>query len=121
MKQLKKFSKYRDVILIIADCICVIISYYFGVAVITDSFFDIGNYYKTRLLNSFVGFIIIYEILFHITKKNKNIIRYEEGNDYLKYVILCFCTAILLSLMAKIFIFFRNMKQYIIYYYKSNK
>ena len=103
MKQLMKFSKYRDVILVIADCICVVISYYFGTAVITDSFFDIGNYYKTRLMNSLIGFIIIYEILFHITKKNKNIIRYEEGNDYIKYVILCFCTAIILSLIAKIF------------------
>ena len=103
MERVKKLSKYRDLILILVDCICIVMSYYLGVAVIEDSFINFRNYYITRLINCSIGFIIVYEILFHLTKRNKNIIRYEEGKDYIIYLFLCLASGIILSVLAKIF------------------
>ena len=103
MERIKKLSKYRDLILIIVDCICIIMAYYLGTAVIEDSFINFSNYYINRLINCSIGFVVIYEILFHITKRHKNIIRYEEGKDYIIYLLLCLTSAIILSVFAKIF------------------
>ena len=103
MERIKKLSRYRDFILVLSDCICIIVSYYLGTAVLADSFSEFGDYYLKRLVLSSVSFIIIYEVLFHITKRHKNIIRYEEGKDYIFYLLLCLATSIIMSIFTKIF------------------
>lgn len=103
VERIKKLSIYRDLILVIADCICIIMSYYLGTAVMADSFFHFSEYYAYRLYNSSVCFVIVYEILFHLTKRHKNIIRYEDGKDYIIYLFLCVTSALFLSVTAKIF------------------
>ena len=103
MERIKKLSKYRDFILVFSDCICIIIAYYLGTAILADSFIEFSEYYYRRLIFSSLSFIVIYEILFHITKKNKNIIRYEEGKDYIFYLLLCLATSIIMSIFTVIF------------------
>ncbi len=103
MEKVKKLSKYRDLILMVVDCFCVVVSYYLGTALLTDSVFSFSTYYSRRLVTSIVWYVFIYEILYHMTKRHKNIIRYEEGKDYIFYIILCLATAIVLAILKATF------------------
>ena len=98
MKGLKSLSRYRNIILILVDFLCIMFSYYIGAAILQDAFFNFSVYYLDRVIYTGILYFIIYEIIFHITKRNKNIIRYEEGKDYLVYVIICITTAVITSL-----------------------
>lgn len=103
MEKIKKLSRYRDIILIILDCFCIVFAYYLGTVLITDSVLCFSDYYSKRLLTSIIGYIFIYEIIFHIAKRHKSIIRYEDGKDYIIYIILCLLTALILAVMKAIF------------------
>ena len=52
MERIKKLSKYRDFILVFSDCICIIIAYYLGTAILADSFIEFSEYYYRRLIDS---------------------------------------------------------------------
>lgn len=97
MNFLKNLSKYRDFILIIIDCLCIIFAYYIGAVILQDSVYNFSNYYINKVSYTSILYIIIYEIIFHVSKRHKNIIRYEEGKDYVAYVAICTLTAILVS------------------------
>lgn len=103
MEKIKKISKFRHVLLIGMDFFCVIFAYYLGTVVAEDSIFNFSKNYFQRLIFSTIGFMTIYEIIFHLTKRHKNIIRYEEGKDYMIYMIICLISAILLSIIKKAF------------------
>lgn len=105
MERVKKLSKYRDFILVLLDCFCICFAYYLGTALITDSVLSFSEYYSGRLVTSTVFYIIIYEMIFHLTKKHKSMIRYEEGKDYIAYIVLCLVTAVMVGLMEKLFHF----------------
>ncbi len=103
MEKVKKLSKYRDFILVILDCICIIVAYYLGTALLTDSLLSFSEYYSNRLLSSALWYIVIYEVIFHVAKRHKSIIRYEEGKDYIIYIVLCLLTAVSIAIIKKIF------------------
>lgn len=103
MEKVKKLSKYRDVILVVLDCFCIIFAYYFGTMLLTDSVLSFSDYYSSRLIKSIVWYIVIYETMFHITKRHKSIIRYEEGKDYIVYIILCLLTTMIIAVIKKLF------------------
>ena len=103
MEKIKKLSKYRNIILILMDIFCIAFAYYLGVVLITDSIYNINQYYSVRLSKSILVSVIVYQIVFHTTKRYKNIIRYEDGKDYLIYFILCMISSIIVSIVRKIF------------------
>ena len=103
MEKVKKLSKYRDLILVMLDCICIIFAYYLGTVLLTDSVLSFSEYYSNRLISSILWYIAIYEMIFHISKRHKNIIRYEEGKDYILYIVLCLLTAGIIAIIKKIF------------------
>ena len=81
MNRLKNFSKYRNVVLRLMDMFCIAFAYFLGTVLITDFFLKFDMYYFKRLIITIVTSVIVYQIIFHITKRYKNIIRYEEGKD----------------------------------------
>lgn len=104
MEKIKKLGKYRNIILILMDIACIVLAYYMGVVLITpNSLFQIDSYYKRRLLNSIVVSVIIYQLVFHLTRRYKNIIKYEEGKDYLIYFFLCIFSGIIITVIRKTF------------------
>ncbi len=103
LEKVKKLSKYRDLILIVLDCFCIVFAYYLGTALLTDSILSFSEYYSSRLMTSIICYTIIYEIIFHITKRHKNIIRYEEGRDYIFYIVICLLTAGVIAIIKGIF------------------
>lgn len=102
MEKVKKLSKYRDIILVVLDCLCIVFAYYIGAALIEDSLYSLNDYYAQRIVHSSICYVIVYEIIYHLTKRQKSIIRYEEGKDYIFYIILCLVSAIIVSIIGKL-------------------
>ncbi|MBQ7410828.1 MAG: polysaccharide biosynthesis protein [Clostridia bacterium] len=97
-------SKFRNVILIILDLLCILIAYFLGVILISnDTIFDLSSYYTDRLTRTFAISAIVYQAVFHITKRYKRIIRYENSKDYLEYIALCVISSIIVSVIREIF------------------
>lgn len=104
MKFLKRLSKFRNIILIVADLMCILIAYFLGVILISsDTIFDMSSYYTNRLTKTFVLSAIVYQVVFHITKRYKRIIRYENSKDYLEYIVLCVISSIIVSVIREVF------------------
>ena len=104
MKGLKKLSKFRNILLTLADIFCVAFAYILGTALVTDFFLDFDKYYLNRLSKTILVSIIVYQIIFRVTKRYKNIIRYEEGKDYVIYIILSIISSLIVSILDKVFV-----------------
>lgn len=103
MEKIKKLGKYRNIILVLMDIFCIALAYYLGVVIITDTVFKLEPYYVKRLTQTILVSGIVYQIVFHITKRYKNIIRYETGKDYLMYFVACMASSIIISIVRKMF------------------
>ncbi len=103
MRGLRKLSRFRNIILILTDIFCIAFAYFLGTALITDFFLNFDTYYLKRLMISIVTSILVYQIMFHLTKRYKNIIRYEEGKDYIFYIFLCLISSSIVSILDTIF------------------
>lgn len=105
MKELKKISKgimkYRTLLLVILDMLCIIFAYYIGTVFLTGNFFNWDYYYVYRATRSILISIVVYELFFHMSKMYNNIIRYEDEKAYLKYIVLCMISAIVVSMLSK--------------------
>ena len=85
---MKKVKKYRNILLRIMDIIVIVVAYYVAEILINNSF-KLTNQLNQAIINTIILAIIIYSGLLHIFKTYKNITRYENGNDYLVYVLAC--------------------------------
>ena len=103
-KFLKKLSRFRNIILIVADIMCIAVAYFLGVLLVSDdTLFNLSEYYLNRLKGTIGLSIIVYQVLFHLTKKYKQIIRYENSKDYLNYIGLSIVSSIIVSIIREIF------------------
>ena len=100
---MKKIRKYRNVILFITD-ILVIFAAYFIISLLMLDFNKFTSPKNLELLsNSITISIFVYEIIFGILDLYKNITRYENGKDYLKYIIACGISACLVIVLKFLF------------------
>ena len=98
------FAKYRNILLPLMDCISVILGYYLISVLITDSFLMNPTSAITRqeIIIGIILTIIVLQILFRLTKRYSNIIRYENNQDYLMYILLSILTLIIVSILEDI-------------------
>ena len=85
---MKFIKKHRNIYLRIIDMIIIAISYCVAQIIIGNQWVvlpEIGE----RLIITIIMAIIIYGGILEIFKTYKNITRYENGNDYLIYVLAC--------------------------------
>ena len=103
-------AKYRNYLLPLMDCISIILGYYLVSVLITDSFLMQPTSAVTRneLLISIVLAIIVFQIVFRLTKRYTNIIRYENNQDYLLYIILALASALIVSLIEDLVLNMKN-------------
>jgi FlaA1/EpsC-like NDP-sugar epimerase len=104
------FGKYRNVLLPIIDSIAVILGYYLASVLITDSFLmnPTSAVTKNELFISIILTIIVLQIVFRIAKRYSNIIRYENNQDYLIYIILSVITSLIVSLVEEMLLNMKN-------------
>ena len=104
MERIKKISKYRTIILILMDTLCITIAYYLGAILTTDTtLFEVSHYYAYRISRTVIISVIIYQLVFQFAQGYKSIIRYEEGKDYLKYFGLSMLSSIIVCVIRKTF------------------
>lgn len=103
-------AKYRNYLLPLMDCISIILGYYLVSVLITDSFLMQPTSAVTRneLLISIVLAIIVFQIVFRLTKRYTNIIRYENNQDYLLYMILALASSLIVSLIEDLVLNMKN-------------
>jgi len=80
------------------DIIIIAVAYYIAEMLIDNSF-KITNEVNQTIINTVILAIIIYSGLLHIFKTYKNITRYENGNDYLVYVLACLIAYIVITVI----------------------
>ncbi len=98
------FGKHRNILLPLMDCISVVLGYYLISVLITDSFLmnPTSAITKHEIIIGIVLTIIVLQILFRLTKRYSNIIRYENNQDYLMYILLSILTLIIVSMLEDI-------------------
>lgn len=98
------FGKYRNFLLPLMDSLSVILGYYLISVLITDSFLmdPISAITKNEILISIILGIIVLQIFFRLTKRYSNIIRYENNQDYLIYILLSIISLLIVSLIEDI-------------------
>lgn len=103
-------AKYRNYLLPLMDIISIILGYYFVSVLITDSFLMKPTSIITvhEILTGIILSIIIYQIMFRVTKRYSNIIRYENNQDYLLYIILSVFSILIVSFIEELFLGMKN-------------
>lgn len=97
-------AKYRNYLLPLMDCISIILGYYLVSVLITDSFLMQPTSAITRneIIISIVLAIIVFQIVFRISKRYTNIIRYENNQDYILYIVLSIIASLIVSLIEEL-------------------
>ena len=97
-------AKYRNYLLPLADAISIVLGYYLASVLITDSFLmeHTSAVTKNEILISIVLAIIVFQIVFRLSKRYSNIIRYENNQDYILYVVLAVISSLIVSLIEEI-------------------
>ena len=105
-----KFGKYRNILLPLLHCVAVILGYYLISVLITDSFLTNPTSEVTRneILISIILAIVVLQIVFRITKRYSNIIRYENNQDYFMYILLSVLSLIIVSIIEEIVLHMKN-------------
>lgn len=99
---MRVIKKYRNVLLRILDICVIIVAYYISEMIINNNL-NIKNELTSVMLNTVILAIIIYSINLHLFRTYKNITRYENGNDYLIYVLACLLSYTILMSIKEIF------------------
>ena len=84
----KFIQKHRNIYLRIFDIIIIVISYYIAEIIIKDRLI-LTPEMNRNVLTSVILAVIVYSGILQIFKTYKNITRYENGSDYLIYVLAC--------------------------------
>ncbi len=88
-------KRYRNTILRIIDIVIIVTSYYIAEILINNSF-TISSELNYTIMNTFILAIIIYTLVLNFFKTYKNITRYENGKDYLVYILACFASMLII-------------------------
>ncbi len=99
---MKFIKKYRNIFLRILD-ICVIIVAYFIAEMIINNSLNIQEQLTSEMLNTIILSVIVYSGILHLFKTYKNITRYENGNDYLVYVLACLLSYTIVMTLKEVF------------------
>lgn len=97
-------GKYRNFLLPFFDCVAVALGYYLISVLITDSFLMNPTSAVTRneIITSIILAIIVLQIVFWATKRYSNIIRYENNQDYLMYILLSIISLLIVSIIEEL-------------------
>ena len=85
---MKLLKKYRNIALRIMDIIIIAIAYYIG-AILIENKLWLNNEINNIVLNTVILAVLIYGGILQIFSTYKNITRYENGSDYLVYILAC--------------------------------
>ena len=100
--KMKVIKKYRNVLLRILD-LCVIFVAYFIAEMIINNNLNIKSELTPIMFKTIFLAMIVYSVILHLFRTYKNITRYENGNDYLIYVLACLLSYTILMTIKEVF------------------
>ena len=101
-KILNKISAFSKIGIALIDSIIIFLSYFILEIFIRNNFLLPNEIARQTLYNAIIA-IIVYEIVFCFFKVYYNIIRYENGKDYLKYFFASAISCTILCCIIEIF------------------
>ena len=100
---MQSIRKYRVVILFLMDILIICASYMICSFLVADINVLLSNKHRELLSNTIILSLIIYEIIFNLFNIYKNITRYENGKDYIVYILLSLLSGALVLFAGLIF------------------
>ncbi len=98
-----KIRKYRNIVLFIVDNLIIFAAYFLT----SFLMLDLAEFYNSRnldlIINSIYISLFVYQIVFALFALYKNITRYENGKDYLMYILACGISASLVFAIKTLF------------------
>ena len=85
---MKSLRKYRAIVLFITDILVICLAYMLTAFLLENSSYLFSPEYSTIITNSILITIFVYEVIFNIFGIYKSITRYENGKDYIQYIVL---------------------------------
>lgn len=103
MKVVERLKKHRNLILRIVDILAIILTYIFVELFKSEKLLIYTSSDMNTLINTAFVAICVYQIFLTLFDSYKNIIRYENGKDYLIYGFACMISAVITSMIGSIF------------------
>ena len=100
---MKSLRKHRVILLFIIDIIIICLAYMLSAFLLINNKIIFSSEYNTLISNSIIITVVTYQIIFNAFGVYKNIIRYEDGKDYIKYIVLSAFSGIIIFLINFIF------------------
>lgn len=102
MKIINFIKKQTKFALFIADVLAIILSYFISLFFIYE-IMPTEIVLRQTILNTIIISVIVYQIFLNLFDLYKSITRYESGKDYLAYILACFVSASIVSMLGQIF------------------
>jgi len=102
MKLINFFKKQTKFGLFLVDNLVIILSYYISLFFLYE-ILPTEITLKQTILNTILLSIIVYQIFLNLFDLYKSITMYESGKDYLAYILACFVSAAIVSMLGEIF------------------
>jgi len=102
MKLINFFKKHTKFGLFLVDNLVIILSYYISLFFLYE-ILPTEITLKQTILNTILLSIIVYQIFLNLFDLYKSITMYESGKDYLAYILACFVSAAIVSMLGEIF------------------
>jgi len=102
MKIINFFKGQTKFILFIADTLAIVLSYFISMFFIYE-IVPTEIALRQTIINTVIISIIVYQIFLNLFDLYKSITRYESGKDYLAYILACFVSASIVSMLGQIF------------------
>ena len=96
MKVIELCKKYRHLLLIFSDIAIIVISYLIAFLFLDVQITDFEYFAKEMCIA-----VVIYEVLLNFLQMYNNLIRYEIGKDYIKYLASGCLSAIVMIIINK--------------------
>ena len=103
MKFIEFMKKHRNFILRLTDILAIIVVYIFIEAFKSETLNIFTSKNTNILINTIIVAIFVYQVFLTLFDSYKNIIRYENGKDYLIYGFGCMVSCVISSMIGSIF------------------
>ena len=105
---MKSLRKYRAIVLFITDILVICLAY-------MNTEYLLSPEHSTIITNSIITSVLVYEVILNIFGVYRSITRYENGKDYIQYIVLSGLSGLIIFFMTYMFkLSMVNFKQIIL-------
>lgn len=100
---MKSLRKYRAIVLFITDILVICLGYMLTAFLLENTEYLFSPEHSEIITNSIITTILIYEVVFNVFGVYRSITRYENGKDYIQYIVLSGLSGLIVFFLAYMF------------------